>query len=65
MREVQIEQGTRQGCPLSSILFILSFEILNNVIRDDIWIKALTNQGEELKELYACTYKHMQMTLFL
>ena len=48
---IQIEQGTRQGCPLSPLLFILVLEILNKQIRDNEAIKGLKIRGEEFKLL--------------
>lgn len=40
-KEIQINQGTRQGCPLSPLLFILRMEVLNEQIRNDKDIKGL------------------------
>ena len=46
---IQIEQGTRQGCPLSLLLIIQKLEILNRQIRGNAGIKGLRIRGEEFK----------------
>lgn len=48
-KEVQIRQGTRQGCPLSPLLIILTLEILNTKISEDEKIKGLKIKQEEFK----------------
>lgn len=47
--EIEISQGTRQGCPLSPLLFVMTLEMLNNIIREDPRIKGLKVQKEEYK----------------
>ena len=42
---IHIEKGTREGCPLSSLLFILILEFLNQQIREDKRIKGLKVKG--------------------
>lgn len=44
-KEIQIRQGTRQGCPLSPLLFILILETLNSKIRGDTRIRRLKIQA--------------------
>lgn len=42
-------KGTRQGCPLSPLQFILIIEILFSVIREDDKIKGLQHKGYQYK----------------
>ena len=44
-----LNRGVRQGCPLSSLLFILCVEILAEIIRANNEIKGITVGGKELK----------------
>lgn len=46
---IQIQKGTRQGCPLSPLLFILSLEVLLNQIRTNRDIKGLKTKGFQFK----------------
>lgn len=48
-KEIEINQGTRQSCPLSLLLFILSIEILNTLIREDRRTKGLKIKEGEIK----------------
>lgn len=48
---IEISKGTRQGCPLSPLLFILSMEVLNNIIRAEQNIKGLNIRDQEYKLL--------------
>ena len=45
-KEIQIQKGTRQGCPLSPLLFILTLEILNEQIRGKKELKGLKVKGQ-------------------
>uniref|UniRef100_A0A803TLB1 Reverse transcriptase domain-containing protein n=1 Tax=Anolis carolinensis TaxID=28377 RepID=A0A803TLB1_ANOCA len=38
-KEIKINKGTRQGCPLSPLIFIFTLEILLNTIRNDASLK--------------------------
>uniref|UniRef100_A0A670ZTI9 Reverse transcriptase domain-containing protein n=1 Tax=Pseudonaja textilis TaxID=8673 RepID=A0A670ZTI9_PSETE len=46
---INIRKGTRQGCPLSPLLFVLTLEVLNRNIRDDRSIKGMKIKKEEFK----------------
>jgi hypothetical protein len=45
-----IEQGVRQGCPLSSSLFIICIQILTNFIAKDKSIKGIVINNKEIKQ---------------
>jgi len=45
-----IQKGVRQGCPLSSFLFIICIQILTNYIKNNKNIKGITVQEKEIKQ---------------
>ncbi|XP_062839247.1 vesicle transport protein GOT1B isoform X1 [Anolis carolinensis] len=48
-KDINIEKGTRQGCPLSPLIFILTLEILLNRIREEEELKGAKIQNYEYK----------------
>uniref|UniRef100_A0A670Z1A6 Reverse transcriptase domain-containing protein n=1 Tax=Pseudonaja textilis TaxID=8673 RepID=A0A670Z1A6_PSETE len=46
---INIRKGTREGCPLSPLLFVLTLEVLNRNIREDQNIKGMKIKKEEFK----------------
>lgn len=48
---IDITKGTRQGCPLRPLLFILTMEVLNCNIRKDKRIKGIKIKDQEYKLL--------------
>uniref|UniRef100_A0A803TLV0 Reverse transcriptase domain-containing protein n=1 Tax=Anolis carolinensis TaxID=28377 RepID=A0A803TLV0_ANOCA len=48
-REFKIEKGTRQGCPLSPLIFIFALELLINSIRKDKELKGTKIRNQEYK----------------
>uniref|UniRef100_A0A670J9A9 Reverse transcriptase domain-containing protein n=1 Tax=Podarcis muralis TaxID=64176 RepID=A0A670J9A9_PODMU len=47
--DIKISKGTRQGCPLSPLLFIVVLEVLLNAIRQNKQIKGVTVGSNEYK----------------
>uniref|UniRef100_A0A803TK04 Reverse transcriptase domain-containing protein n=1 Tax=Anolis carolinensis TaxID=28377 RepID=A0A803TK04_ANOCA len=47
--KIRIRKGTRQGCPLSPLIFIMSLEILLNNIRENKDLKGTKIQGTSYK----------------
>uniref|UniRef100_A0A670K0T0 Reverse transcriptase domain-containing protein n=1 Tax=Podarcis muralis TaxID=64176 RepID=A0A670K0T0_PODMU len=47
--EFKIEKGTRQGCPLSPLLFISVLEVLLNLIRKDQLVEGIQVGGKQYK----------------
>jgi len=46
----QIKNGVRQGCPLSSFLFLISSGLLSKYIEKDNTIKGIHVNGTEIKQ---------------
>ena len=54
LRAVPLKSGTRQGCPLSPLLFNIVLEVLGTAIRQEKEIKCIQIGREEVKfSLYA------------
>ena len=49
LKAFPLKSGTRQGCPLSSLLFNIALEILATVIREEKEIKGIQIRKEEVK----------------
>ena len=51
LKPFPLRSGTRQGCPLSPLLFNIGLEVLATAIREDKEIKGIQIQKEEVKLL--------------
>ena len=49
MKAFPLKSGTRQGCPLSSLLFNIVLEVLPTAIREEKEIKGIQSGKEEVK----------------
>ena len=49
LKEFPLRSGTRQGCPLSPLLFNIDLEVLAKVIREEKEIKGIQFGKEEVK----------------
>ena len=49
LKAFPLRSGTRQGCPLSQLLFNILFEVLARVIRQEKKIKSIQIEKEEVK----------------
>ena len=53
LKAFPLNSGTRQGCPLSPLLFNLVLEILATTVRKEKEIKGIQTGREEVKMSYA------------
>ena len=49
LKAFPLKSGTRQGCPLSPLLFSITLEVLTTAIREEKWIKRIQIGKEEVK----------------
>ena len=49
LKEFPLKSGTRQGCPLSPLLFNIVLEVLATAIREEKEIKGIQMGNEEAK----------------
>ena len=53
LKAFPLKSGTRQGCPLSSLLFNIVLEVLATAIREENEIKGIQNEKEVKLSLFA------------
>ena len=54
LKAFPLRSGTRQGCPLSSLLFNIVLEVLATAIREEKEIKGIQIRKEDVKSLSVC-----------
>ena len=54
LKAFPLKSGTRQGCPLSTLLFNIGLEVLATIIREEKEIKGNTDWKRRSKTLTVC-----------
>ena len=54
LKAFPLKSGTRQGCPLSPLLFNIVLEVLATAIKEEKEIKGIQTRKEEVKLLTVC-----------